>query len=198
MQQWHEDGARCRVTWDATFPNQGSRTLKWDGGKKARYCLSTVSFLFPGDLSDNGIQNCYVAACLHSLLDFTLSVKLYLVKCKGEDLQKPYEKAAGQNLGLKDPFNLEGLTYKLTQITPWANCADLWKSVRKPKLLQLAFVFSTGDCQDQWNAQFGGQALVGSQIQSEAWAASRTKSTRIHHCGVSFGPCWNGMTETNP
>ena len=60
------------------------------------------------------------------------------------------------------------------------------KAWEKPKLLQLAFVFSTGDCQDQWNAQFGGQALVGSQIQSEAWAASRTNSTRIHHCGVSF------------
>ena len=84
--------------------------------RKLGIALAPLAFYFQVICLTMEFKIAYVAAYLHSLSDFMLSVKLYLVKCKGEDLQKPCnEKAAGQNLGLKDPFNLEGLTYKLTQ-----------------------------------------------------------------------------------
>ncbi len=121
--------ARVQITGFSRYlghlPKSGSRTLKWDGGKKARYCLGNVGF-FSGDLSDNGIQNC-------SLLRLCI---LYWTSCcqwnfswwnvrkkGGGKIFKSFEMKScwpePASYYLKDAFNLKGLlkglTYKLNQ-----------------------------------------------------------------------------------
>ena len=162
MQQWHES----QVTWDATFPNQGSRTLKWDGGKKARYCLSTVSFflalrfLFPGDLSDNGIQNWLtLLAYLHSLLDFTLSVKLYLVKCKGGRSSKAIWKSCWPEPWAERSFQpCKGQPTNSPNNTLSKLRRLMKKREKTPNCFNWPSFFLLVTAMDQWNAQFGGQA----------------------------------------